>query len=161
KKADLMFLQHMLASLKTTGRGAVVMPHGVLFRGRKEKAIRKALLSPGVIEAIIGLPPKLFYGTGIPAVIVIFSKSIPEKERDHVFIINADREFAEGKKQNQLRPEDIEKIVHVFQNRIEQDKYSRRVPISLIEEENDWNLNLRRYVDNMPPPEPQNVRCHL
>lgn len=89
-----------------------------------------ALLRARVIEAIIGLPPKLFYGTGIPAVIIILNKSIPDKERDHVFLINADREFAEGKKQNQLRPEDIEKIVHVFQNRIEEDQYSRRVPLS-------------------------------
>ena len=161
KKADLMFLQHMLASLKSTGRGAVVMPHGVLFRGRKEREIRMALLRARVIEAIIGLPPKLFYGTGIPAVIIILNKSIPDKERDHVFLINADREFAEGKKQNQLRPEDIEKIVHVFQNRIEEDQYSRRVPLSVIETEHDWNLNLRRYVDNTPPPEPEDVRCHL
>ncbi|WP_269522783.1 type I restriction-modification system subunit M [Coraliomargarita parva] len=161
KKADLMFLQHMLASLKSTGRGAVVMPHGVLFRGRKEREIRMALLRARVIEAIIGLPPKLFYGTGIPAVIIILNKSIPDQERDHVFLINADREFAEGKKQNQLRPEDIEKIVHVFQNRIEEDKYSKRVPLSVIENEHDWNLNLRRYVDNTPPPEPEDVRCHL
>ena len=161
KKADLMFLQHMLAGLKATGRGAVVMPHGVLFRGRKERDIRIALLRARVIEAIIGLPPKLFYGTGIPAVIVVLNKSIPDHERDHVFLINADREFAEGKKQNQLRPEDIEKIVHVFQHRIELEKYSRRVPIEMIEREHDWNLNLRRYVDNTPPPEPEDVRCHL
>jgi type I restriction enzyme M protein len=80
KKADLMFLQHMLASLRTTGRGAVVMPHGVLFRGRKEREIRMALLRARVIEAIIGLPPKLFYGTGIPAVIIILNKSIPDSE---------------------------------------------------------------------------------
>lgn len=161
KKADLMFLQHMLASLKSTGRGAVIMPHGVLFRGRKEREIRMNLLQARVIEAIIGLPPKLFYGTGIPAVIIILNKSIPDQEREHVFLINADREFAEGKKQNQLRPEDIEKIVHVFQNRIVEDKYSRRVSISTIETEHDWNLNLRRYVDNTPPPEPEDVRCHL
>ena len=161
KKADFMFLQHMLASLKSTGRGAVVMPHGVLFRGRKEREIRMALLRARVIEAIIGLPPKLFYGTSIRGVIIILNKSIPDKERDYVFLVNADREFAEGKKQNQLRPEDIEKIVHVFQNRIEEDKYSRRVPISVIEKEHDWNLNLRRYVDNTPPPEPEDVRCHL
>jgi type I restriction enzyme M protein len=161
KKADLMFLQHMLASLKSTGRGAVVMPHGVLFRGRKERAIRMSLLKARVIEAIIGLPPKLFYGTGIPAVIVILNKSIPDRERDYVFLINADREFAEGKKQNYLRPEDIEKIVHVFKNRIEVEKYSSRVPISKIEDAHDWNLNLRRYVDNTPPPEPEDVHCHL
>jgi type I restriction enzyme M protein len=161
KKADLMFLQHMLASLKSTGRGAVVMPHGVLFRGRKEREIRMALLRARVIEAIIGLPPKLFYGTGIPAVIIILNKSIPDSQRGHVFVINADREFAKGPKQNELRPEDIEKIVHVFQNRIEERMYSKRVPISLIETEHDWNLNLRRYVDNTPPPEPEDVRCHL
>ncbi|MDK9700542.1 MAG: N-6 DNA methylase [bacterium] len=161
KKADLMFLQHMLASLKISGRGAVVMPHGVLFRGRKERDIRIALLRARVIEAIIGLPPKLFYGTGIPAVIIILNKSIPDQERDFIFMINADREFAEGKKQNQLRPEDIEKIVYVFNNRIEEDKYSRRVPISSIEQDHDWNLNLRRYVDNTPPAEPEDVRCHL
>lgn len=161
KKADLMFLQHMLASLKSTGRGAVVMPHGVLFRGRKEREIRMNLLQARVIEAIIGLPPKLFYGTGIPAVIIILNKSISDQERDHVFFINADREFAEGKKQNQLRPEDIEKIVHVYQHRIQEDNYSRRVPISLIEKDHDWNLNIRRYVDNTPPPEPEDVRCHL
>ena len=161
KKADLMFLQHMLASLKTTGRGAVVMPHGVLFGGRKEREIRIALLRARVIEAIIGLPSKLFYGTGIPAVVIILNKSISDSEKDYVFLINADREFAEGKKQNQLRPEDIEKIVHVFKNRIEQDKYSRRVPISEIEKTHDWNLNLRRYVDNTPPPEPEDVHCHL
>lgn len=161
KKADLMFLQHMLACLKGTGRGAVVMPHGVLFRGRKEREIRMKLLGARVIEAIIGLPPKLFYGTGIPAVIIILNKSIPDAERDHVFIINADREFAEGKKQNSLRPEDIEKIAHVFQHRVEEDKYSRRVPLKVIEQEHDWNLNLRRYVDNTPPPEPEDVSCHL
>ncbi len=161
KKADLMFLQHMLASLRATGRGVVVMPHGVLFRGRKERDIRIALLRARTIEAIIGLPPKLFYGTGIPAVIVVLNKSIPDRERDHVFLINADREFAEGKKQNQLRPEDIEKIVHVFQHRIELAKYSRRVPVADIERDHDWNLNLRRYVDNTPPPEPEDVRCHL
>jgi len=94
-------------------------------------------------------------------VIIILNKSISDQERDHVFLINADREFAEGKKQNQLRPEDIEKIVHVFRNRIEEDKYSRRVPISVIETEHDWNLNLRRYVENTPPAEPEDVSCHL
>ena len=161
KKADLMFLQHMLASLKPTGRGAVVMPHGVLFRGRKEREVRKKLLEAHVVEAIIGLPPKLFYGTSIPAVIVVLNKSIPDDERDYVFIINADREFAEGKKQNSLRPEDIEKIEHVFRTREEVPGYSRRVPIADIEQDHDWNLNLRRYVDNMPPPEPEDVRCHL
>jgi type I restriction enzyme M protein len=152
KKADLMFLQHMLASLKPTGRGAVVMPHGVLFRGRKEREIRLNLLQAGVIEAIIGLPPKLFYGTGIPAVIVVLNKAIRDRERGFVFLINADREYAEGKKQNSLRPEDIEKIEHVFRTREELPGYSRRVPIAEIEVEHDWNLNLRRYVGQHAAP---------
>lgn len=160
KKADLMFVQHMLASLKPTGRGAVVMPHGVLFRGGKEKEIRAAMLRDHVIEAIIGLPPKLFYGTGIPAAIVVLNRSLPDRERDHVFFINADREFAEGKNQNSLRPEDIEKIEHVFRTREEVPGYSRRVAIAELER-HDWNLNIRRYVDNTPPPEPEDVRCHL
>jgi type I restriction enzyme M protein len=160
KKADLMFLQHMLASLKSTGRGAVVMPHGVLFRGRKEREIRIKLLRAGVIEAIIGLPPKLFYGTGIPAVIIVFNKSVPDRQRGYVFLINADREFAEGKKQNSLRPEDIEKIEHVLRTREEVEGYSRRASIAEIERDHDWNLNLRRYVDNTPPPEPEDVRRH-
>ncbi len=160
KKADLMFVQHMLASLKPTGRGAVVMPHGVLFRGGKEKEIRAAMLRDHVIEAIIGMPPKLFYGTGIPAAIIVLNRSLPDAERDHVFFINADREFADGKNQNSLRPEDIEKIEHVFRTREEVPGYSRRVSLAELER-HDWNLNIRRYVDNTPPPEPEDVRCHL
>lgn len=164
KKADLMFVQHMLASLKPNGRMAVVMPHGVLFRGGKEKEIRKKLLQDngGVIEAIIGLPPKLFYGTGIPAAILVLNKNKPDELRGKVFIINADAEYAEGKNQNTLRPEDIEKIDHVFTHKLPVDKYSKLVDIAEIgNEQNDWNLNIRRYVDNTPDPEPEDVRAHL
>lgn len=166
KKADLMFVQHMLASLLPTGRLSVVMPHGVLFRGGKEKQIRKALLGAkegvkgDVIEAIIGLPPKLFYGTGIPAAILLLNKNKPDALRKKIFFINADAEFAEGKNQNSLRPEDIEKIDHVFTHKIEIDKYSKLVDIEEIEH-NDWNLNIRRYVDNTPEPEPEDVHAHL
>lgn len=164
KKADLMFVQHMLASLKPNGRMAVVMPHGVLFRGGKEKEIRKKLLQDngGVIEAIIGLPPKLFYGTGIPAAILVLNKNKPDELRGKVFIINADAEYAEGKNQNTLRPEDIEKIDHVFTHKLPVNKYSKLVDIAEIgNEQNDWNLNIRRYVDNTPDPEPEDVRAHL
>jgi type I restriction enzyme M protein len=164
KKADLMFVQHMLASLKPNGRMAVVMPHGVLFRGGKEKEIRKKLLQDngGVIEAIIGLPPKLFYGTGIPAAILVMNKNKPDELRGKVFVINADAEYAEGKNQNMLRPEDIEKIDHVFTHKLPVDKYSKLVDIAEIgNEQNDWNLNIRRYVDNTPDPEPEDVRAHL
>lgn len=166
KKADLMFVQHMLASLLPTGRASVVMPHGVLFRGGKEKEIRKAFLGAkegvkgDVIEAIVGLPPKLFYGTGIPACILVLNKSKPDEVRNKVFFINADAEFAEGKNQNTLRPEDIEKINHVFTHKLEVPKYSRLVERAEIER-NDWNLNIRRYVDNTPEPEPEDVRAHL
>lgn len=164
KKADLMFVQHMLASLKPNGKMAVVMPHGVLFRGGKEKEIRKKLLQDngGVIEAIIGLPPKLFYGTGIPAAILVLNKNKPDELRGKVFIINADAEYAEGKNQNMLRPEDIEKIDYVFTTKLPVKKYSELVDISEIgNEQNDWNLNIRRYVDNTPDPEPEDVRAHL
>ena len=162
KKADLMFVQHMLASLKSTGKMAVVMPHGVLFRGGKEKEIRQKMLTDngGVIEAIISLPPKLFYGTGIPAAILVLTRNKPDHLRDKVFFINADAEYAEGKNQNSLRPEDIEKIDHVYTHKLEVPNYSRLVDLAEIEA-NDWNLNIRRYVDNTPPPEPEDVRAHL
>ena len=164
KKADLMFVQHMLASLKAGGMMSVVMPHGVLFRGGKEKEIRKKMLTDngGVIEAIIGLPPKLFYGTGIPAAILVINKNKPDELRGKVFIINADAEYAEGKNQNTLRPEDIEKIDYVFTHKLPVTGYSRMVSIEEIgSEQNDWNLNIRRYVDNTPEPEPEDVRAHL
>jgi len=164
KKADLMFVQHMLASLKADGKMSVVMPHGVLFRGGKEKEIRRKMLQEngGVIEAIIGLPHKLFYGTGIPAAILVMNKNKPDELRGKVFIINADAEYAEGKNQNTLRPEDIEKIDYVFTHKLEVPKYSRMVSIDEIgNEQNDWNLNIRRYVDNTPAPEPEDVRAHL
>ena len=162
KKADLMFVQHMLASLKQNGRMSVVMPHGVLFRGGREKEIRRKMLEADVVEGIIGLPPKLFYGTGIPAAILVLNKNKPDELRGKVFIINADAEYAEGKNQNMLRPEDIEKIDHVFTHKLEVPKYARLVDIAEIgNEQNDWNLNIRRYVDNTPDPEPEDVRAHL
>lgn len=162
KKADLMFVQHMLASLKPSGKMAVVMPHGVLFRGGKEKEIRRALLrdNGGMIEAIISLPQKLFYGTGIPAAILVLNKNKPDALRGKVFFINADAEYAEGKNQNLLRPEDIEKIDHVYTHKLTVPNYSRLVDVAEIEA-NDWNLNIRRYVDNTSPPEPEDVRAHL
>lgn len=161
KKADLMFVQHMLASCKPTGKVAVVMPHGVFFRGGKEKEIRIELIKRDVIEGIVALPPKLFYGTGIPACILILNKNKEDRLRNKIFFINADAEYAEGKNQNSLRPEDIEKIDYVFTNKIEVPKYSRLVDFSEIQEKNDFNLNIRRYVDNTPEPEPEDVRAHL
>ena len=165
KKADLMFVQHMIASLKPDGMMVTVMPHGVLFRGGKEKEIREGILrdKQDILYAIINLPPDLFYGTTIPTCLLVISKKEkPEKLKGKVLIINADAEYGEGKNQNYLRPEDTEKIVWVFDNLIEEDNYSKLIPISdILAPENDTNLNIRRYVDNTPPQEPHDVRAHM
>ena len=161
KKADLMFVQHMLASLKPNGRMATIMPHGDLFRGGKEKLIRELFINDDCIEAIVSLPPGLFYGTGIPACVLVCNKSKPDALKDKVLFINADREYAEGKNQNRLRPEDIEKIDFVFTHKRELPKYSRLVPKSEIVDTHDYNLNIRRYADNTPDPEPEDVQAHL
>lgn len=162
KKADLMFVQHMLASCKKDGKVVVVMPHGVLFRGGKEKEIRENMLKPDadVLEGVIGLPPQLFYGTPIPACVMVLNKNKPDDLKNKVFFINADKEYAEGKKQNALRPEDVEKIDFVFTNKINEPKYSRLVEYSEIEK-NDFTLYIRRYVDNTAEPEPEDVKAHL
>ncbi|MEG4023768.1 type I restriction-modification system subunit M [Microcoleus sp. S13C4] len=161
KKADLMFVQHMIASLKSDGHMATIMPHGVLFRGGKEKLIREKLIENDVIEAIISLPSGLFYGTGIPACVLVVNKNKPDEGRDKILFVNADLEFAEGKAQNKLRPEDIEKIDFVFTHKKEYPKYSRLVSKQEIVEQHDYNLNIRRYVDNTPEPEPEDVTAHL
>lgn len=159
KKGDLMFVQHMISVLKADGKMAVVMPHGVLFRGGEEKTARKKIIGQGILEAVIGLPSGLFYGTGIPACALVINKQ-GASERKRVLFINADREYREGKNQNQLRPEDIEKITYVYRNKVNVEKYSRNVPITELQDE-EYNLNIRRYVDNSPPPEPHDVRAHL
>jgi type I restriction enzyme M protein len=160
KKADLMFVQHMIASLDSKGIMATIMPHGVLFRGGQERVIRAGIVDDKIIEAIISLPPALFYGTGIPACVLVINKNKPDELRDKILFINADREYAEGKNQNKLRPQDIEKIDYVFTHKLELAKYSKLVDISEIID-NDYNLNIRRYVDNTPDPEPEDVRAHL
>jgi type I restriction enzyme M protein len=160
KKADLMFVQHMIASLNERGMMATIMPHGVLFRGGMEKQIRTGIINDNLIEAIIGLPPALFYGTGIPACVLVVNKNKPDALRDKILFINADAEYAEGKNQNKLRPEDIEKIDYVFTNKLELPKYSRLVSKAEIAA-TDYNLNIRRYVDNTSAPEPEDVRAHL
>jgi len=159
KKADLMFVQHMLAVLKHDGRMATVMPHGVLFRGGEERAARKYFIERGYLEAIIGLPGNLFYGTGIPACLLVMNKQ-GAAQRNHVLFINGDREYREGKAQNHLRPEDIDKVVHAYRLGEDIPAYARKVPKDEIAAE-DYNCNIRRYVDNAPPPEPHDVRAHL
>ena len=159
KQADFMFLQHMVSTLNNDGRMAVVLPHGVLFRGGEEQKIRKRLINSGLIEAIIGLPPALFFGTGIPASLIIINRH-GAGERNHVFFINADKEFKEGKNQNKIRSEDIDKISFVYHNKIELDKYSKLVHKDDIEKE-EYNCNIRRYVDNSPPATVHDVHAHL
>lgn len=167
KKADLMFVQHMLASCHDTGKVVVVMPHGVLFRGGKEKEIRESMLKADIIEGIISLPEKLFYGTGIAACVMIFNKRKPDQLKNKVFFINADKDYAEGKNQNTLRPEDIEKIDYVFNNKKEEKGYSRFVEIESDDDNTEtiakyeYTLKIRRYVDNTTAPEPQDVKAHL
>ena len=158
-KADFMFVQHMISTLKSTGRMAVIMPHGVLFRGGRERQMREWMIKRGFLEAIIGLPPALFYGTGIPASILIINRTGAETRKEVLFI-NADHEFKEGKVQNTLRPEDIEKITYVYRTKHALDNYSRLVTNEELERE-EFNCNIRRYVDNSPPAEPHDVRAHL
>jgi type I restriction enzyme M protein len=149
--------------LKANGRLATVMPHGVLFRGGEEREARKHFIDHGLLEAVIGLPSNLFYGTGIPACILVLNKAgAAQRQGDNggVLFINADREYREGKAQNHLRPEDIDKIVHAYRAAQDIPAYARRVPVAEIRAE-EYNCNIRRYVDNAPPPEPHDVRAHL
>jgi type I restriction enzyme M protein len=162
KKADLMFVQHMLAVLKSRGTAVTVMPHGVLFRGGAERDIRTGILNDDLLDAVIGLAPNLFYGTGIPACILVLRapKAKPPARRGKVLFINADREFYEGRAQNYLLPEHIEKIASAYEAFEDIPSFARVVTREELRE-NDDNLNIRRYADNAPPPEPQDVRAHL
>ncbi|MFO1352030.1 MAG: class I SAM-dependent DNA methyltransferase [Gammaproteobacteria bacterium] len=170
KKADLMFLQHMLAVTRDRGMIATVMPHGVLFRGGEEKTIRAGIIDADLLEAVIGLAPNLFYGTGIPACILVLRQQAqsganrvsgkPAERQGKVLFINADREFFEGRAQNYLLPEHIEKIVTTFDEFKAVPGFSAIVDIATLKA-NAYNLNIRRYADNAPPPEPHDVRAHL
>ncbi|GAA1995304.1 N-6 DNA methylase [Nocardiopsis rhodophaea] len=161
-KADLMFLQHMLAVLKPQGTAVTVMPHGVLFRSGGEQEIRTALLDEDLLEAVIGLAPNLFYGTGIPACVLVLrapGSKRPERQKKVLFI-NADREYHSERAQNTLLPEHVEKITSTFHEFRDVPEFARVVSRDELAA-NDDNLNIRRYVDNTPPPEPQDVRAHL
>jgi type I restriction enzyme M protein len=162
KKADLMFVQHMLAVLRPGGMVATVMPHGVLFRGGAERKIRTGILNEDMLDAVIGLGANLFYGTGIPACILVLRApgAKPKARKGKVLFINADREFSEGRAQNYLFPEHIEKIVSAWHAFADIDGFARVVSRDELRR-NDDNLNIRRYADNAPPPEPQDVRSHL
>jgi type I restriction enzyme M protein len=162
KKADLMFVQHMVAVLRDGGMVVTVMPHGVLFRGGDERKIRTGLLDDDVVDAVIGLSANLFYGTGIPACLLVLRApgSKPAERKNKVLFINADREYREGRAQNHLDPEHIEKIVQAWEGFKDIPGFARVVSRKELSE-NDDNLNIRRYADNAPPPEPHDVRAHL
>ncbi|HDH06541.1 MAG TPA: SAM-dependent DNA methyltransferase [Nitrospirae bacterium] len=152
-KGDYAFVQHMIATVNMQGMVGVVMPHGVLFRGASEGKIRRGLLEQDLFEAVIGLAPNLFYGTGIPAAILIFNRNKPEERKGKVLFIHAGDHYEAGKNQNRLRDEDIEKIVNAFNEYKEIDKFSRIISLEEIKE-NDYNLNISRYVD-ITEPEPK------
>ena len=162
KKADLMFLQHMLAVLKQDGIVATVMPHGVLFRGGAEGTIRRRIIEDDLVDTVIGLGPNLFYGTGIPAAILILRAkgSKPSERLGKVLFINADRDYGEGRAQNHLRPQDEEKITATYRNFADVDGFAKVVTLEELAD-NDFNCNIRRYADNAPPPEPHDVRAHI
>ncbi len=161
KNGDYAFLLHALKSLKSTGKGAIILPHGVLFRGNAEGTIRTRLLKQGFIKGVIGLPPNLFYGTGIPACIVILDKE-NAVARTGVFMIDASRGFIKDGPKNRLRSQDIHKIVDTFNKQIEIPRYSRMVAMSEIADpKNDFNLNIPRYVDSSEPEDLQDLHAHL
>ena len=148
--ADFAFLLHELHYLEDDGTMAIILPHGVLFRGGAEARIRQKLLEDGHIDTVIGLPANLFYSTGIPVCILVLKKC---KREDDVLFINAEKEFDKGKRQNFLKAKHIEKIIETYKTRPDEvERYSRRVEMKEIEE-NDFNLNISRYVSTADPEE--------
>lgn len=159
KNGDYAFLLHMVRSLKSKGKGAIILPHGVLFRGNAEAEIRKNLICKGIIKGIIGLPPNLFYGTGIPACIIVLDKE-DALNRQGIFIIDASKGFVKDGNKNRLREQDFHKIVDVFNKQIQVPKYSRMVTIQEIEA-NEYNLNIPRYIDSQSEEDIQDIEAHL
>jgi len=161
KNGDYAFLLHILKSLKSTGKGACILPHGVLFRGNAEAEIRKSLIERGYIKGIISLPANLFYGTGIPACIIVLDKEGAD-ERKHIFMVDASKGYIKDGNKNRLREQDIHKIVDIFNKRIELPKYSRLVSVEEISDpKNDFNLNIPRYIDSQEAEDIQDIEAHI
>ena len=152
-KGDYAFILHMIDTALPSGKVGVIVPHGVLFRGSAEGRIRQSLIDENLLEAVVGLPTNLFFGTGIPAAIMIFNK---KKEHEDILFIDASKEYQEGKKQNKLRLQDIEKIVSTYQKFETEDKYAYRATVDEVKE-NDYNLNIPRYVDTFEEEEPVDI----
>jgi len=159
RQGDYAYLLHIVRSLKSTGKGACILPHGVLFRGNAEADIRRALVRKGYIKGIIGLPPNLFYGTGIPACIVVIDKEDAQASKG-ILMIDASGGFMKDGPKNRLRSMDIHKIVDAFNKRLDVPKYARMVPFAEIEK-NEFNLNLPRYIDSQTPEDLQDIAGHL
>ena len=161
KQGDYAYLLHILRSLKSMGKGACILPHGVLFRGNAEAVIRKNLIARGYIKAIIGLPANLFYGTGIPACIILLDKA-EASVRKGIFMIDASKGFIKDGNKNRLRAEDIHRIVDICTRQAEIPRYSRMVSVAEIsDQKNDFNLNLPRYIDSTEPEDLQDIDAHL
>ncbi len=161
KNGDYAFLLHLIKSLKATGKGAIILPHGVLFRGHKEADIRRNLVRRGLILGLIGLPANLFYGAGIPACILVIDKA-QAASREHIFMVDASREFIKDGNKNRLRSRDIHKIVDVFNHQRELPGYARRVPLTEIASQaNDYNLNIPRYIDSADVEDQHDLYAHL
>ena len=161
RNGDYAFLLHFIASLKSRGKGAIILPHGVLFRGNREADIRREIIRRGYIKGIIGLPANLFYGTGIPACILVIDKERTDT-RYGIFMIDASKGFLKDGNKNRLRAQDIHKIVSVFNGQTELPRYSRIVPISEIADPaNDYNLNIPRYIDASEPEDLHDLGAHL
>ena len=161
KNGDYAFLLHAVSSLKSSGKAAIILPHGVLFRGNVEATIRRKLLTHGLIKGVIGLPPNLFYGTGIAACILVIDKQ-EAAARTSVFLVDASRGFIKDGNKNRLRAEDIHKIVDVFTKQVDVDGYARLVPLSEISDAaNAFNLNISRYIDSSEPEDLQDLTAHL
>ena len=161
RNGDYAFLLHFIASLNSRGKGAIILPHGVLFRGNREADIRRKVIQQRLTRGIIGLPANLFYGTGIPACILVIDKENAHA-RTGIFMINASKGFLKDGNKNRLRAQDIHKIVDVFNKQIELEGYSRMVPVSEIEHPaNDCNLNIPRYIDASEPEDLHDLDAHL
>ncbi len=159
KNGDYGFLLHIVKSMKQKGNGAVILPHGVLFRGNAEATIREKLIRKGYIKGIIGLPANLFYGTGIPACIIVLDKE-GANGRSGIFMIDASKGFKKDGNKNRLRDQDVHKIVDTFNNQTPIEKYSRMVPYKEIEK-NEYNLNIPRYIDSSEAEDIQDLHAHL
>ncbi|THF70967.1 type I restriction endonuclease subunit M [Deinococcus sp. Arct2-2] len=161
KQGDYAYLLHIIRSLKTTGKGAVILPHGVLFRGNAEAVIRRKLVESGILKGIIGLPANLFYGTGIPACILVLDKENAQN-RHGIMMVDASKGFAKDGPKNRLREQDVHRIVDTFRKGEAVPRYARMVPHSEIADpRNDYNLNLPRYIDSSEPEDIQDLQGHL